>query len=172
MTAVLAQRPPLSSLIAEIHEDGLTTRQIAEAAYAAADEESNREAALRGWADEVLRWEAARWSRPDSVAETAARSGHNNRSGRYSQSASRPDAGLFGLFVRTNDGASYKLGDLTADLCRTLRAEYGQRKSRNAAGEKFFAELEKALAKDGKETVAQLGAERVEAMRRKAGYRE
>lgn len=165
MSATL-RHTSMAEVVDEIYEPGKTARELAESALAAADDALNREAAIRGWQDVVRSYEAD-WA----ARKTQQRSGHQNSSGRYSQQSSAPDLGFLSVHVKTNSGDSYRLADVTRDLAALLQSEYRQRKDRNAAGERFWRTFAKALVDEGLETGAQLGAERVEAMANKAGYR-
>jgi hypothetical protein len=155
----------IHDVIVGVYEDGKETREIAEAAFDAASDETNRELAIRGWGGEILKHEASLW-KPET------RSGHNNGSGRYAESAARPDQNLFALPVKSNDGSTYHLGELTAELCAKLKGEFAQRRQAAGEGEAFYGLLAKELAAASVTTVAELGEERVAQIRTKAGYRE
>lgn len=168
MSATTVAESPLREIIAEVYEAGRETRELAEAAFDIAGEGTNREAAIQGWQDQVRSYRRETW-RPEDAAENPRRSGHNNGSGRLQRTM---PAGIFRLGVSTNDGVSYFLGDLTAEVCENLRDEFRHRKVRNAAGEKFFGALAQEMAEAGVSTVAELGEERVAALKTKAGFRE
>lgn len=165
MSATAQEAPSLHELVGEIYEQGKTTRDIAEAAAAAATEQQNHEAAIQGWQDVIRNYERSLW-RKQSV-----RSGHNNDSGRFSDAAALPDRGILGKTVRLNDGTSCAVGELTSDLLERLKAEYGDRKRHNASGEKFFGLLHRELRAAKKTHASELGEERVEKLQTQAGYR-
>lgn len=133
-----------------------STREVAEACVARADEETNAQVLLEGWADRVGVFDAD-WS-----AKLTVRSGHQNKSGRFS---------LLSQIVHFNSGAQIRLADMTAESLAVMQHEYEVRVQRNAAGVEMARLLVAALLEAKVERVAELGEERVAAIQRRAGFR-
>lgn len=143
-------------ILAKVYEGGLSTREIAARAASAAEPKQNAEMALEGWADAARDYEASLWAR-------STRKAKQGPSGRYT--------GLFDQFVATNDGTHYRVADITVEVAALLASDYRARKLRNAKGERFWAKAADLLRENDLATVADLGAERLEALREQCGYR-
>lgn len=149
----------LRAIVAEVYAEGQSTREIAEAAAAAAGEHENHEAMIRGWMDAARTYTREQWR------SRSTRSGRNNESGRLAGAA------ILRRTIRTNDGAAYVVGDVTADVASTLADEYAVRARDEAAGRDFWQWAADAMQEAGVERLADLGEEVVEAERERLSYR-
>jgi len=148
----------LFDVVATVRDKADDTYELAKLCIAEATQEQNDGRRIAGWEDTVRDYDAA-WGKHPARAK---RSGHKNKSGRFS---------LLREVVRFNDGSAMSLGDMTLELVRKMKVEYGGRERSNAAGRKMAEALDREMVAAKAEKVSDLGEEKVRDLQVKAKYR-